>query len=169
MKKIWILIFLLILGGAGFIYFSPSFERVAPEIKIYSNGYTNLKNGVKIEIKDNRGIREYQVIAKGEGFEEVIAKAASPEQKDVVINVNLPQVKTKNIKLTVIATDTSNWHFFRGNQAVKELLLKVDTTTPDAEVIANSYAIGRGGSDVAVVKAEDENLKDDYILYIIHI
>ena len=165
MKKIWILIFLLILGGAGFIYFSPSFERVAPEIKIYSNGYTNLKNGVKIEIKDNRGIREYQVIAKGEGFEEVIAKAASPELgKDIVINVNLPQVNTKNIKLTVIATDTSNWHFFRGNQAVKELLLKVDTTTPDAEVVANSYAIGRGGSAVAVVKAEDENLKDAYIL-----
>ena len=165
MKKIGILIFLVILGGIGFIYFSPSFERIAPEIKIYSNGYTNLKNGVKIEIKDNRGIKEYQVIAKGDGFEEVIAKAQTPELgKDIVINVNLPKVNTKHIKLTVIATDTSNWHFFRGNQSVKELLLKVDTSMPDAEVVANSYAIGRGGSAVAVVKAEDENLKDAYIL-----
>ena len=165
MKKIWILIFLIILGGIGFIYFSPSFERIAPEIKIYSNGYTNLKNPIKIEIKDNRGIKEYKVIAKGDGFEEVIAKAATPNLgKDILIKVNLPQINTKNIKLIVVATDTSNWHFFRGNQSVKEFLLKVDTTTPDAEVIANSYAIGRGGSAVAVVKAEDENLKDAYIL-----
>jgi len=165
MKKIWILIVFILLGGLGFIYFSPSFERVAPKIKIYSNGYTNLKNPIKIEISDNLGVKEYQVIAKGEGFEETIAKAAEPNLgKDVKLEVNLPNINTKNIKLTVIAKDTSNWHFFRGNQAVKETLLKVDTTLPDAEIIANSYAIGRGGSAVAVVKAVDNNFKDAYIL-----
>jgi len=165
MKKIWILILFLIVGAIGFIYFSPSFEREAPTIKIYTNGFTNLKNPIKIEIKDNRGIKEYQVIAKGDNFEEVISKAAEPNLgKDVVLNVNLPNINTKNIKLIVIAKDTSNWHFFRGNQAIKEVLLKVDTTPPDAEVIANSYAIGRGGSAVAVVRAVDDNLKDTYIL-----
>ena len=165
MKKIWILIFLIILGGIGFIYFSPSFERVAPTIKVYSNGYTNLKNPIKIEIKDNRGIRSYEVIAKGEGFEEVIAKEATPHLgKDVTLKLNLPKINTKTIKLTIIANDTSNWHFLRGNQAVKEVILNVDTTPPDAEVIANSYAIGRGGSAVAIVKASDENFKEAYIL-----
>jgi len=165
MKKLWIFFIVLILGGAGFVYFSPMFEKNPPKINIHTNGFTNLKKPIKIEIKDDSGIREYQVIVKAKNFEEVIAKAATPNLgKSVVLNVNIPKINDKEVLLKVIAIDTSKWHFFKGNKSQKEVVLKVDTTYPDAEVINNSYAIGRGGSGVAIVKVSDDNLKDAYIL-----
>ncbi len=165
MKKLWILILIVIAGVVGFIYFSPMFEKEPPKIKIITNGYTNLQKPVKIIITDNRGIKSYEVLLKAQNFEEVIAKSASPNLgKKVVLNVKLPNIDAKQVQLTVTATDTSKWHFFRGNTAKKSVILIVDKTVPDAEVVNNSYAIGRGGSAVAIVKVTDDNLKDKYIL-----
>jgi len=165
MKKLWIFFIFLILGGLGFVYFSPMFEKNPPKINIYTNGFTNFKRPIKIEIKDDSGIREYQVFVKGKNFEKIIATAATPNLgKDVVLNVNIPSIHDKEILLKVIAIDTSKWHFFKGNKSQKEVTLKVDTVYPDAEVINNSYAIGRGGSGVAIVKVSDDNLKNAYIL-----
>ncbi len=165
MKKLWILLLVVILGAIGYVYFSPSFERIKPTIKIYTNGYTNFQKPIKIEIKDQSGIRSYQVIAKGNGFEEVIAKSANPDLgKDVILNVKLPKIDTKNIQLKVIATDKSDWHFFRGNMAKKSVVLTVDTTPPNTVIINNSYAIGRGGSAAVVVQVTDKHLKNAYIL-----
>ena len=165
MKKWLIALLVIIIGGIGYIFFSPSFERQKPNIKIYTNGYTNLQNPIKIEITDESGIRNYQVIAKGDGFDEVISKSASPDLgKDVILNIKLPEIHSKQIKLTVIAFDKSNWHFFRGNMAQKSVVLNVDTQAPNANVINNSYAIGRGGSAAVVVQVSDKNLKNAYIL-----
>ena len=166
MKKIWILLIILILGGLGFIYFSPTFEKEPPKIEILTNGYTNLKKPIKIIITDNSGIKSYEVIVEAKNFEEVIAKAAEPNLgKKVVLNVKLPStIDADKVKIVVTAVDTSKWHFFRGNRAKKSVVLKVDKTYPDAEVLNNSYAIGRGGSAVAVVKVNDDNLEDKYIL-----
>ncbi len=165
MKKSWIIILILFLGAIGFIYFSPMFERVPPKIEIVTNGYTNLQKPIKIIISDNRGIKSYEVILRANNFEEVIAKSSSDNLgKKVVLNLKLPNIDAKQIQLIVIARDTSKWHFFRGNEAQKSVILVVDKTFPDAEVINNSYAIGRGGSAVAIVKVKDNNLKDKYIL-----
>ena len=165
-KKLWILILILILGGIGFVYFSPMFEKVPPKIEILTNGYTNLKKPIHIILEDKSGIKSYSVIVKGNNFEEVIAKAATPDLgKKVDLEVKLPQViDSKKIILKVIATDKSKWHFFEGNKAEKEVVLKVDKTSPDAEIINNSRSIGRGGSAVAIVKVTDDNLKNKYIL-----
>ncbi len=165
MKKLWILFIAVILVLIGFIWFSPSFERVSPKIDIITNGYTNLKNPIKIKISDNRGVKSYQVIVKGNGFDEVIAKSVEPVLgKNVELSIKLPHIDTKNIQIIVLAKDTSYWHFFRGNQSIKKTILQVDTTGPDVDIINNSYAIGRGGSAVAVVKISDNNLKNAYIL-----
>ena len=165
MKKLWILLLVIIVSIIGFVYFSPMFEKEPPKIKIITNGYTNLQKPIKIVITDNRGIRSYEVVLKAQNFDEVIAKSAEPNLgKKVVLNVKLPNLSVKQIQLKVVATDTSKWHFFRGNTSVKSVILIVDKTMPDAEVINNSYAIGRGGSAVAIVKVKDDNLKDKYIL-----
>jgi len=165
MKKLWILILILILGAIGFVYFSPLFSKEKPTIKIYTNGYTNLQKPIKIEIKDKIGIKSYQIIVKGNGFKEVIAKSANPDLgKDVVLNVKLPRIDAKNIELMVVATDKSYWHFFKGNTAKKSVILNVDITPPNAVIIDNSYAIGRGGSAAVVVQVKDKNLKNTYVL-----
>ena len=166
MKKLWILILILIIGAIGFVYFSPSFEKVPPVIKIISNGYTNLRNPIHIVLEDKSGIRSYSVIVKGNNFEEVIAKSANPDLgKRVDLAIKLPSLINSNqIILKVIATDKSKWHFFKGNTASKKVVLQVDKISPDVEIINNSRSIGRGGSAVAIVKISDNNIKDKYIL-----
>lgn len=165
MKKLWIFILILIAAAAGFVYFSPMFEKEPPKIEILTNGYTNLQKPIKIIITDNSGIKSYEVELRAGNFDEIIAKSAEPNMgKKVVLNLKLPNIDAKQLHLSVVATDTSKWHFFRGNSARRDVVLVVDKTAPDAEVINNSYAIGRGGSAAAVVKVNDENLKEKYIL-----
>jgi murein DD-endopeptidase MepM/ murein hydrolase activator NlpD len=166
MKKLWILILVLILGAIGFVYFSPMFERVPPQIIIKTNGFTNLKNPIEIEIKDNTGIKSYDVVVLTSTGVEEIAKVAEPDLgKDVKLKIALPKdIRDSRIKLIVRACDISKWHFFAGNCTKKEVVLKVDKTAPDTEIIGNSYAIGKGGSAAVVVKVQDKNLKDAYIL-----
>jgi murein DD-endopeptidase MepM/ murein hydrolase activator NlpD len=166
MKKLWIFILLLIIGAAGFVYFSPMFERNAPVITIQNDGYTNLKNPIKINIKDDTGVKYYNVTLVAGNVVENLATIENPSLgRDVTFEVKLPQnINAKSIKLSVTAADISKWHFFAGNTAKKSVTLLVDTTPPMTEIINNSYAIGNGGSAAAVVKVSDENLKDKYIL-----
>jgi murein DD-endopeptidase MepM/ murein hydrolase activator NlpD len=165
MKKLWLLILVLIIGAAGFVYFSPMFEKVPPSIEIQSNGFTNLKKPVKIVLKDPSGIKYYRVTMLAGGNVSELATLSDPSMgKEVVLNVKLPKTNAKEIKLTVTAADNSKWHFFAGNEASKSINLSVDTTAPLTEIINNSYAIGNGGSAAAVVKVSDKNLKDKYIL-----
>jgi murein DD-endopeptidase MepM/ murein hydrolase activator NlpD len=165
MKKIWILIVALIIGAIGFVYFSPMFEKNPPVIKVYTNGFTNLKNPIKIEIKDDTGIKGYKIVLVTPNMVEELMNVEEPALgKDVVLKLKLPKnINSTQIKLIIEAYDVSKWHFFAGNSSKKEIVLSIDKTSPDAQVVNNSYAIGRGGSAAVVVKVTDENLKDAYI------
>ena len=163
MKKLWAVL-ILILGGIGFIYFSPMFERTPPTIEVDSNGFTNLKEPINIKITDNSGIKYYNVtMIANNNAKELISKNGN-FGNSVNVDVKFPKVASKQIKLIITAVDTSKWHFFAGNESKKEITLKVDTIAPDAQIINNSYAIGNGGSAAVVVKVDDEHLKDAYIL-----
>jgi len=165
MKKLWLFIFLLIIGAGGFVYFSPMFEKTPPKIEVLSNGFTNLRNPLKIVLKDDSGIKYYKVVMNAGGSISELASLEDPSMgKTVVLNVKLPMTNAKEIKIDITAVDNSKWHFFSGNTAHKTITLMVDTTPPMTEIINNSYAIGNGGSACAVVKVTDENLKDKYIL-----
>jgi len=163
MKKLWAVL-ILIIGAIGFIYFSPMFERIPPKIEIDSNGFTNLKEPVKIKISDNSGIKYYSIVMVANNNAKELMKEKGNFGKNTVINLKLPKISYKKIKLIVTAVDTSKWHFFAGNESRKEITLQVDTVSPDAQVINNSYAIGNGGSAAVVVKVDDEHLKDAYIM-----
>jgi len=165
MKKLWVLILLLVIGGAGFVYFSPVFEKKPPVIDIESNGFTNLKKPLKVILKDDSGIRYYRVTMIAGGNVTELATLTDPSMgKEVVLNIKLPKTNAKEIKINIAAVDNSKWHFFAGNEAKKSITLQVDKIVPLTEIINNSYAIGNGGSAAVVVKVSDENLKDKYIL-----
>jgi len=165
MKKLWILILLLLLGGAGFVYFSPMFEKNPPVIEIKTNGFTNLKKPLKVVLKDESGIKYYRVSMYSNGNITELATMTNPSMgKEVVLNIKLPSTAAQDIRITVTAVDNSKWHFFAGNEASKSINLKVDTLVPLTEIINNSYAIGNGGSAAVVVKVSDANLKDKYVL-----
>jgi len=165
MKKLWILILIVIGGGIGFLYFSPMFEKIPPVIQVQSNGFTNLKKPLKVVLTDKSGIKYYRIDMIAGGNVSELATMSNPSMgKKVVLNIKIPNTTAKEIKINIVAVDNSKWHFFAGNEAQKSITLQVDTVAPMTEIINNSYAIGNGGSAAAVVKVEDENLKDKYIL-----
>jgi murein DD-endopeptidase MepM/ murein hydrolase activator NlpD len=76
-----------------------------------------------------------------------------------------PFFKSNEVQIVIQAVDSSRWNFFEGNEVVESFDIKIDMKRPIANVIANSLAIRKGGSAVAVVKVEDDNLQSAYISF----
>jgi len=164
MRKVWVLILIVLIGAIGFVYFSPIFEKIPPKIDVKTNGFTNLKNPINIKISDNKGIKYYNITIIADGMAKELMNKNGNFGKNIEINLKIPNISSKKIKLIITAVDTSKWHWFAGNESRKEINLKIDTIAPDTNIVNNSYAIGKGGSAAVVVKVADKNLKDAYIL-----
>ncbi len=65
--------------------------------------------------------------------------------------------------VSIVATDRSNWGFFQGNSAKKDIVVNIDYHRPDVNILSNSYSITQGGSRLVVFQVKDENLKDFYV------
>jgi len=168
-KSITILLFLSIIIGSFYIYFSPTFEKNPPKIAFEGGKYWNLRDRFVIHITDESPIKFYRVTLINNDIHKVLKTQQflpSENKKDIKINIKLPQfyqIKGNKITLKVEAVDSSKWNWFAGNEAHAKDDLIVDTIYPTAEVINNSYSIAHGGSAVAIVKVKDENLKEAYI------
>ncbi len=164
----------LIFGGGAYIFTSPSFERVKPVIKSPDNLYWNRKDPLEINISDNMALKSYSVkISDGEHTVTVANELiVEPNVKSKVIKIEYPKKvvngtmlnpKAKQFKLTVTATDRSNWGFFQGNSVTKNILVDIDYHRPDVNILSNSYSITQGGSALVVFQVKDEALKDFYL------
>ncbi|XOB62656.1 M23 family metallopeptidase [Campylobacterota bacterium DY0563] len=161
-------VFILIIAGGGFVYFSPLFEKQPAKIVLNSSGFWNLKDSLSVDLFDESGIKSYKIYYKsGNNIEKLSENTISAKQEKVVLNIK-PLPLRPNIKEVIIAIevyDNSFWNFFQGNKSYKEYKLNIDKKRPIARVISNSYNIKRGGSAALVVEARDENLKDKYITF----
>ena len=162
------LIFLLAVAGAGYIYFSPIFEQNKPEINAKEEIYWNLKSDLKVNLKDQSGIKYYKITFKDGQRDFVLNQMVINDiQKDITVNVIPPKLdmfyKGEDGVLEIEAVDNSKWNFMEGNKIVKSIPIKIDTRKPVANVLSNSRYIQRGGSAAVVVKVEDKNLKDAFI------
>jgi len=163
------LIFIIaVVAGAFYVYFSVTFERNIPQIKLTNNGFWNLKKPLKLSIQDNSGIKEYKIILKTkDGEVELQHEEPMKFDKELTIDIKPPRVaytmKDKSLEIIVIARDISKWNFFKGNSATKVYKLHIDKKKPQVGIVGNSYKISRGGSALVIFKAVDENLKSLYI------
>jgi murein DD-endopeptidase MepM/ murein hydrolase activator NlpD len=71
--------------------------------------------------------------------------------------------KAKNLKITISATDKSQWNFFQGNNIGKVINVQVDYKRPDVNVLSNSYSITRGGAALVIFQVKDESLDNFYV------
>jgi len=163
-----LLVFALIIGGALYIYNSAMFERDVPEISMQNNGYWNLKKPLKIVIDDASGLKSYKIVLKNNGERQILQNEQfiTPENS-LHVEVSPPKsayaMKTKEIVISIEATDASKWNMLNGNSVRVEYKLKIDKKRPRLSNVANSYKIKKGGAALVVFKAKDENLKDLYI------
>ncbi len=158
----------LVVAGGVYVYTSAMFEREAPNISMYNNGYWNLKKPLKIEIDDASGVKSYSIVLKSKDDEKTLHYEQFIVPKGAVsIEVEPPRsayaMKDKNIKIIVQATDASKWNFLKGNSNIKEFELKIDKKRPTLAIVSNSYKIKKGGAALVVFKVSDDNLKDFYI------
>ena len=165
---IGLLFIILVVAGVFYVYFSATFEREAPQIKLVNNGFWNLKKPLRLSIKDNSGIKEYKIILKTkDGEAELQHEEPLTFDKELNIDIKPPRtaytMKDKSIEIIVLARDISKWNFFKGNSATKVYRLNIDKKKPQVGIVANSYKISRGGSALVIFKAMDENLKSLYI------
>ena len=163
-----IIIFLLLIGGAFFIYSSKFFERNAPKIITNSEIYWNLKKPLNIILKDDSGIKFVNAtLSDGKNSIVVANKMYKKPMVFTHLYIKSPKnsfiYKKDRFKLTIQAVDTSKWNFFSGNSATKTIDIVIDQKRPELYTINSSYGIKKGGSALVVFKAGDKNMQELYI------
>jgi murein DD-endopeptidase MepM/ murein hydrolase activator NlpD len=165
-----LLVFIVIIAAALYVYFSATFERNAPIITLENNnGYWNLKKPLKVKISDASGIESYKIILHTKEGDKTLEYEKLLDPKNALsLEVEPPRgsytFKDKKLQLIIEAKDTSKWNFFKGNLAKVAFKLKIDRKRPNVAIVNNSYKISRGGSALVIFRVEDPNLKDVYIL-----
>lgn len=157
-----IIAFLVLYG-----YKSPYFERNVPIIDIKSQMLWNLQTPLSVKISDDTGIKFIRVsLSSGEKSVTLISKNLKTTEKQIKLSINFPKTEFFNVSdfytLKIEATDNSYWKF-KGNSALVQSKIKVDTKRPELYILDQSYSITQGGSGAVVFKASDENLKRVYI------
>ncbi len=160
-----IALFLAVIAGAIYLANSPMFERNAPRIEVPESLYWNLKEPLKIKLKDDSGIRSYKVVLNdGTSDFTVLQEQLATPQKEVEIAVQLPRAgwnrRAVNAQMHIEVTDASNWNLLKGNSAQKSVNIMIDAVRPTAFVLSNSYKITQGGSALVIFSAKDEHLAD---------
>ena len=145
-----------------FIYTSPKFERIPPNIEIPDITYWNLKWNVPIRLLDSSGIKSYKVsFIKNDDIVILVDKKVEDTKTDIEFNLPIPKINIVDgdvLKYKIEVTDNSKYKFFLGNTTQKEFEIIVDRTPPEAGIIAMSNKIAYGGSAVVVFFAKDDNL-----------
>jgi len=167
-KFLSLIVFISIVAGGVFIYFSPQFEKNKPKILFENSGFWNLKDGLKISLFDESGIKSYKVYYKTGTSEIVLAnKNIGEKQNSVMFEIEKFTLDSniEKIKIAIEAVDNSMWNFLQGNKTYEEFDLTIDRKRPLANVLSNSYNIKRGGSATVVVEVNDKNLNKKYISF----
>ena len=169
-KFIFLVIFLGVIIGGGFIFISPAFEKQPPKIEFKNNGFWNLRDKLNITLSDETGIKYYKITFI-DGKKQIILdeKILDGTNKQLQLQISAPKLdmfyKGKNVKIKIEAVDNSKWNFLNGNNIAKTYKIIIDRKRPVANVISNSRYISYGGSAVAIVKVQDKNLDKAYITF----
>jgi hypothetical protein len=162
-------IVLMILVAAGYVYTSPEFEREAPTVKSQNNLFWNRKDALKVKLEDNIGLKNYELILSDGKQSIIIGKGEfAINIKSQTLRIKYPKSKllsskAKHLKLKVSVTDRSLWNFTKGNSSTKIININVDYKRPNVNILSNSYSITQGGAALVIFQAEDENLDRLYI------
>ncbi len=163
-----LIVLLVFISGAFFIYSSKMFERNKPQIIIKNEIYWNLKQPLAVLLKDDSGIKFVNAsLSDGKNSIIVANKVYKNPPLSTRFLIKAPNTsfiyKKDRFKLTIETVDTSKWNFFSGNNAKKTIDIIIDKKRPELYTINSSYGIRKGGSALVVFKANDENMKELYI------
>ena len=168
----WLLFIVLLLGGGlwGLTQYLPQFERIPPRITAPEATFWSVDVPIKVTLSDNRGLSEYQaILTNGQANIMVASNHFMIPMKSTEVAFQMPKSAAKKIahgtwKLLIQARDTSLINKLFDNSTVATVRIEADTQPPVVTLLAKSPTMARGGSALAVFKAEDINLKEVYVV-----
>lgn len=182
-------------------YFNDAPPRITLLYPKKGTTYINPTKQVAVRIEDDLGLERYSVaiyeVGKGastqnggqngtqnsgqnstqNGGEKTLLYSFSRTLKDTKgLNVLLPTLKVADnthLLYEISAHNISYDNLFRGATTSASYSFIADSNAPKISFIANSYAITRGGSALAIFRVEDSNIKDivandgkqDFVVY----
>jgi murein DD-endopeptidase MepM/ murein hydrolase activator NlpD len=168
-KIVTLLVLLALVGGAGYIYTAPEFERVVPTIQSDNNIFWNRSDAIEVDLADNEGLKSFELVLS-DGTQSVIVGQGIFDTltKKKTLLVNYPKSKVLDLKankltLQISVTDKSMWNMLQGNSSTKTIDIHVDYRKPNVNILSNSYSITQGGSALVVFQASDTNLDKLYV------
>jgi len=168
-KFLFIFLLLAIVVGGGYIYTADEFEREKPTIHSKQNLFWNKKEPLKVDLKDNFGLKSYKLILS-DGTNSVVIKDGKFNEKIKATRllINYPKTDILNSKATkfrliVSVTDSSMWNMFLGNSIEKVINVNIDYKRPNINILSHSYSITQGGTALVVFQVQDKNLDKVYI------
>jgi len=168
----WMVLFLIAILGMliwALTRYLPQFERIPPEIIAPKTAFWSEDVPIKIVLRDNRGLLEYQaVLTDGQHNIMVASNRFMIPLKSTEIELQLPKGVGKKIRhgnwsLMIQVRDTSLVNRLFDNSTIAAVTIEADTTPPTLSLVAKSTTIARGGSALVVFKADDPNLKETYV------
>ena len=165
-----VIIMSIVTGALAFVFFSPTFERIAPKVAIEKEIYWNLQKPIRVSITDNSEIKSYDLsFDDGQKQSKLETKVIKKENGILELDILPPlfdeSSKPKEGNLKIEVSDSSKWNFFSGNQTITNSKVVIDKRSPIANVVANSYLLRQGGSGIIVAEISDDNIKDYYVSF----
>ena len=165
-----VIIMSVVTGILAFVFFSPTFERIAPKVAIEKEIYWNLQKPIRVSITDNSEIKSYDLsFDDGQKQSKLETKVIKKENGILELDILPPlfdeSSKPKEGNLKIEVSDSSKWNFFSGNQTITNSKVVIDKRSPIANVVANSYLLRQGGSGIIVAEISDDNIKDYYVSF----
>ncbi len=165
-----VIIMSVVTGILAFVFFSPTFERIAPKVAIEKEIYWNLQKPIRVSITDNSEIKSYDLsFDDGQKQSKLETKVIKKENGILELDILPPlfdeSSKPKEGNLKIEVSDSSKWNLFNGNQTITNSKVVIDKRSPIANVVANSYLLRQGGSGIIVAEISDDNIKDYYVSF----
>src|SRR3954469_6609755 len=141
--------------GAGVYFLGPRFESDPPQIVLTPNAEVVGAGPIEILVTDKgSGLKSITAVLSQGGSDHPLAgeQFGQPvgEKKLTVTLAKVAGVKEGPAVLRVTARDASLWHSFKGNEAVLEKNVTIDTTPPTINLVADDRYVNFGGVGVIV-------------------
>ena len=163
-----LIILLLLVGGAVFLYTAPQFEQTPPKIEANSKIVVGEDGKINFKVLDNYALKKVELIV-GDGekrstvLDERFPKGVKEKEFQVLLPKSVLASQKSHWSYEIIATDRSFWNFFMGNSSHLKGEIFIDSVAPQISIVASSPGILKGGTALVIYKINEDNLLESYI------
>lgn len=158
LKKLFLLIIVIAICAGGFFYFRDTKE---PELTLTpGSGPISHKSKLMLSVQDEGlGLKNVKVtIIQGNTNNTLINRDFPVPVPSADIDIDLSSLKLKEgaVQVEVVVTDSSIYHFGKGNVSVQTFAMTYDSRPPIISILSKAHNFTKGGSGLVTFTANEE-------------